>query len=113
MDLDIPDVNYHSSNSKAVRDMVRRPLVKLPVGVVDMPPEGVVAVSELRGTEFSAEEKKLSAKEELQLKVKQIAQELADEPIQHVRSLDSPINFNGYNVTAGPSTSNVSLSFFL
>jgi len=33
--------------------------------------------------------RKLSAKEELQMKVKQIAKELAEEPIQHVRSLDS------------------------
>jgi len=61
----------------------------------DMPPEGssVRRISESGISEESDmtedESRKLSAKEELQMKVKQIAMELADEPPSPVRSLDS------------------------
>jgi hypothetical protein len=52
----------------------------------DMPPEGRT-------------QRKLTAKEELQMKVKEIAKELAEEPITPIHSLDSffrNFTFNGY-----------------
>jgi len=56
----------------------------------DMPPEG-------------RSKRKLTAKEELQMKVKEIAKELAEEPVTPIHSLDSffrNFTFNGY--TASP-----------
>ncbi|CAG7730341.1 unnamed protein product [Allacma fusca] len=53
----------------------------------DMPPEGRT-------------QRKLTAKEELQMKVKEIAKELAEEPITPIHSLDSffrNFTFNGYS----------------
>lgn len=90
-----------------------RPMVK--ITVEDLPPEGSPRLHSASRSDrpptviegdAAAADKKLSAKEELQLKVKQIAKEMAEEPVPHVRSLDSffrNFKFNGYNVTAGPS----------
>jgi len=59
----------------------------------DMPPEGsnlhMYGEKENKSPMDDESLKKLSAKEELQMKVKKIASELADEPTMQVRSLDS------------------------
>jgi hypothetical protein len=75
----------------------------------DMPPEGYQGQGD-SDTSASPTKRKLSAKQELQMKVKQIAKELADEPVPHVRSLDSffrSVKFNGAStnhITASTSS---------